>query len=199
MARSASSSTWSSLPTWRAAHGGQAGARPRRQGDHPARGRTVRRRESSVKQIVRKAGFVKRPLRSDVAALPLGRCWSSDRGMLRGAAVSGSGRVHAGAADRRTCSERQPFDRVTLIDGTVLIVDPISPRPLPVIDPAKEKQAAARPRTPRSRRREHLRGPSGQDRDAGQRKAGRPRRSGGRRGQASSACKGPPRRFATSR
>ena len=33
----------------------------------------------------------------------------------------------------------EPFDRVTLIDGTVLLVDPVSPRPLPVIDTAKER------------------------------------------------------------
>jgi peptide/nickel transport system substrate-binding protein len=33
-----------------------------------------------------------------------------------------------------------PFDRITLVDGTVLIVDPVSPRPLPVIDPAKTKK-----------------------------------------------------------
>ena len=33
-----------------------------------------------------------------------------------------------------------PFDRITLVDGTVLIVDPVSPRPLPVIDPAKAKK-----------------------------------------------------------
>jgi peptide/nickel transport system substrate-binding protein len=31
-----------------------------------------------------------------------------------------------------------PFDRITLIDGTVLVVEPISPRPLPVIDPTKD-------------------------------------------------------------
>jgi peptide/nickel transport system substrate-binding protein len=32
-----------------------------------------------------------------------------------------------------------PFDRITLIDGTVVIVDPISPRPLPPYDPAKKR------------------------------------------------------------
>ena len=37
-----------------------------------------------------------------------------------------------------------PFDRVTLIDGTVLIVDPISPRPLPTNDPAKEREKQRR-------------------------------------------------------
>jgi len=32
-----------------------------------------------------------------------------------------------------------PFDRITLIDGTVLVVDPISPRPLPPYDPTKKQ------------------------------------------------------------
>jgi peptide/nickel transport system substrate-binding protein len=39
-----------------------------------------------------------------------------------------------------------PFDRVTLIDGTVLIVDPVSPRPLPAYDATKEKKAFSPPR-----------------------------------------------------
>ena len=34
----------------------------------------------------------------------------------------------------------EPFDRLTLIDNTVLIVEPVSPRPLPVIDPKKERE-----------------------------------------------------------
>jgi peptide/nickel transport system substrate-binding protein len=34
-----------------------------------------------------------------------------------------------------------PFDRITLNDGTVLVVEPISPRPLPPYDPAKDKQS----------------------------------------------------------
>lgn len=42
-----------------------------------------------------------------------------------------------GAAD---LLRSQPFDRITLIDNTVLIVDPVSPRPLPVIDPKKERE-----------------------------------------------------------
>ncbi|WP_406699925.1 ABC transporter substrate-binding protein [Singulisphaera sp. Ch08] len=33
-----------------------------------------------------------------------------------------------------------PFDRVTLIDGTILTVDPVSPRPLPVYDAEKERK-----------------------------------------------------------
>ena len=34
-----------------------------------------------------------------------------------------------------------PFDRITLTDGTVLIVDPVSPRPLPTPDPSKTKKS----------------------------------------------------------
>ncbi len=34
----------------------------------------------------------------------------------------------------------EPFDRLTLIDNSVLIVEPVSPRPLPVIDPKKERE-----------------------------------------------------------
>ena len=37
-----------------------------------------------------------------------------------------------------------PFDRLTLIDGTVLKIDPVSPRPLPVIDPKKAKARKTR-------------------------------------------------------
>ncbi|SIN82413.1 peptide/nickel transport system substrate-binding protein [Singulisphaera sp. GP187] len=33
-----------------------------------------------------------------------------------------------------------PFDRVTLIDGSILIVDPVSPRPLPAYDAEKERK-----------------------------------------------------------
>ncbi len=32
-----------------------------------------------------------------------------------------------------------PFDRLTLIDGAVLIIDPVSPRPLPPVEPPKSK------------------------------------------------------------
>jgi peptide/nickel transport system substrate-binding protein len=33
-----------------------------------------------------------------------------------------------------------PFDRITLNDGTVVIVDPITPRPLPTYDAVKERE-----------------------------------------------------------
>ncbi len=39
-----------------------------------------------------------------------------------------------------------PFDRITLIDGTVLLVEPISPRPLPVYDPVKQREERRRAR-----------------------------------------------------
>jgi len=42
-----------------------------------------------------------------------------------------------------------PFDRVTLIDGTVFLVEPVSPRPLPVIDP-KDKDGRRRARGKKS-------------------------------------------------
>ena len=41
-----------------------------------------------------------------------------------------------------------PFDRVTLIDGTDLLVDPVSPRPLPAPDPSKESKRRERNRKP---------------------------------------------------
>jgi peptide/nickel transport system substrate-binding protein len=37
-----------------------------------------------------------------------------------------------------------PFDRITLIDGTVLIIEPVSPRPLPVYDPKQERERRRR-------------------------------------------------------
>ena len=52
-----------------------------------------------------------------------------------------------------------PFDRITLVDGTVLIVDPVSPRPLPPIDPAKTR-SRRRPGSREARRRSRWRGTS---------------------------------------
>jgi peptide/nickel transport system substrate-binding protein len=40
-----------------------------------------------------------------------------------------------------------PFDRITLIDGTELVVEPVSPRPLPPYDPSKDRKPR-RKRTP---------------------------------------------------
>src|SRR4051794_33691745 len=42
-----------------------------------------------------------------------------------------------------------PFDRITLTDGTVLDVDPVSPRPLPAYDPSKNRKTEKNPRPPR--------------------------------------------------
>jgi peptide/nickel transport system substrate-binding protein len=39
-----------------------------------------------------------------------------------------------------------PFDRITLTDGTELIVEPISPRPLPAYDPKKEREVRRKAR-----------------------------------------------------
>ena len=39
-----------------------------------------------------------------------------------------------------------PFDRIMLIDGTTLVVEPISPRPLPAYDPVKERDMKRRAR-----------------------------------------------------
>ncbi len=43
-----------------------------------------------------------------------------------------------------------PFDRITLIDGTVLLVEPVSPRPLPVRDPVKERDKKRQARESRT-------------------------------------------------
>jgi peptide/nickel transport system substrate-binding protein len=42
----------------------------------------------------------------------------------------------------------EPFDRVTLVDGTVIIVEPLSPRPLPTIDKKKAREAEERIKNP---------------------------------------------------
>ena len=41
-----------------------------------------------------------------------------------------------------------PFDRVTLIDGTELVVEPVSPRPLLASEPSKESKRRERNRKP---------------------------------------------------
>jgi peptide/nickel transport system substrate-binding protein len=42
----------------------------------------------------------------------------------------------------------QPFDRLTLTDGTVIEVEPVSPRPLPPYDPKKEKDRVKKSQGP---------------------------------------------------
>jgi peptide/nickel transport system substrate-binding protein len=61
--------------------------------------------------------------------------------------VAGDGLVHRAAAQDPPAPKTTdqllraaPFDRITLIDGTFLVVDPISPRPLPTYDPVKERE-----------------------------------------------------------
>ena len=93
-----------------------------------------------------------------------------------------------------------PFDRVTLIDGTDLIVEPVSPRPLPAIDPSKDSKRRGRDRKPVIPPEGNIFvGRADQDRAARQRQGGRPGRRGQRRGQASSAARGGPTRYAITR
>ena len=75
---------------------------------------------------------------------------------------------HCTAPESNDLLRAAPFDRITLIDGTVLIVDPVSPRPLPPLRPAKDaKSSGGATRGRRSPRREHHRRQADQDRDAG--------------------------------
>ena len=92
----------------------------------------------------RKAGSVKRLVASFCAsALVDGSCCSRSRPARAIVAAAGAGSGGAG----KTTDEllrAVPFDRITLIDGTVMVVDPVSPRPLPTIDPAKEREKKRR-------------------------------------------------------
>jgi peptide/nickel transport system substrate-binding protein len=61
-------------------------------------------------------------------------------GLLLCGSLSGIGQEPAAALPLPDDVLRStPFDRITLSDGTILLVDPFSPRPLPTIDPAKIK------------------------------------------------------------
>jgi peptide/nickel transport system substrate-binding protein len=46
---------------------------------------------------------------------------------------------HAQEIDGGSMLRSAPFDRITLIDGSSIDVEPVSPRPLPAFDPKKEK------------------------------------------------------------
>ena len=114
----------------------------------------------------------------------------SDRG--RGCSMLAPSGTDAAPAERRPINllRAAPFDRVTLIDGTVLIVDPVSPRPLP---------RSTRPRSARSSgvaRRTRFRsegniipGVKTKLEMPGQEKEVDAERSAGRRGQAASAAR----------
>ena len=90
----------------------------------------------------RKAGSVKRLVYSFALALVDGFP-GHDRGRVLDASRRGTGGRRRGKTTDQLL-RAVPFDRVTLIDGTVLIVDPVSPRPLPTYDPAKEREKKRR-------------------------------------------------------
>lgn len=50
--------------------------------------------------------------------------------------------AQAGPGGSEDLLKSPPFDRITLNDGTVVTVEPISPRPLPPYDPKKDAEAA---------------------------------------------------------
>ncbi|HMF36765.1 MAG TPA: ABC transporter substrate-binding protein, partial [Isosphaeraceae bacterium] len=63
-------------------------------------------------------------------------------GAIHNASRTGHGQEPPAAAGGPTTSDplrSPPFDRITLIDGTILIIDPVSPRPLRAPEPAKSK------------------------------------------------------------
>src|SRR5262249_12473359 len=61
--------------------------------------------------------------------------------VVLGLALAGQGQGTApGPSATAELLKRQPFDRITLIDGVGLEVEPVSPRPLPPYDPAKEEK-----------------------------------------------------------
>jgi len=78
------------------------------------------------------------------ALLVLAGAWSA---VLPGRAQDAPSAPEPGSDDLLRAA---PFDRITLIDGTVLIVDPVSPRPLPAYDPSKNKDGKRRGRDSRS-------------------------------------------------
>src|SRR5436190_23638478 len=57
-------------------------------------------------------------------------------GTSRAQEAAGAPEPGPGAAD---LLRAVPFDRITLTDGTVLVVEPVSPRPLPVYNPTEER------------------------------------------------------------
>jgi peptide/nickel transport system substrate-binding protein len=68
--------------------------------------------------------------------LVLAASWSSPGVVLGQAPPAG-----AAAGARTDVLRSAPFDRITLSDNTVLLVEPVSPRPLPHYDPVKEQKS----------------------------------------------------------
>ncbi len=68
----------------------------------------------------------------------LAAAWSGPR--------EGNGQDATGLPSGKDPIKTAPFDRITLTDGSVINVDPISPRPLPPPETAKEKRAKIRAR-----------------------------------------------------
>jgi peptide/nickel transport system substrate-binding protein len=91
------------------------------------RGNSVGRRDSPVSRSMGVTGAVAFAIVIVIGALALSR--------TAGAQEGGSGPAAAGSTD---LLQATPYDRITLVDGSVHVVEPISPRPLPVIDPSRD-------------------------------------------------------------
>ena len=99
-------------------------------------------------------------IREPLPALPgdrrgrhgLGRLLGMGMGLLAVLAAAWSGPREGNAQDAKGVPagkdliKTAPFDRITLTDGSVINVDPISPRPLPPPETAKEKRDKLRAR-----------------------------------------------------
>ncbi len=184
------------LPSGGLLDGGQTGDRPGRKGDHPARGRLTGWRESPMNKPRGADTMMNQPRRLMLAtgasavlfcigawvldAAQPGSRWP--RAWLERFASSPALRSHH--ADRRHGPDRRTRQ---------------SP-PFAGHRPDEGRQARrARPWPGDPARGKHLRGPQGQDRDAGQRQAGWPRRRGQPTRSGFISCKGRPTRFAISR
>jgi peptide/nickel transport system substrate-binding protein len=63
---------------------------------------------------------------------------------LAGTVRTVCGQAAASVANTSDLLRAAPFDRLTLIDGSVWLIDPVSPRPLPAYDPSKERERRKR-------------------------------------------------------
>src|SRR5205085_2079201 len=92
----------------------------------PSRSSPIDRpRDATMKPLMR---IPRRLVPAISVAMVLVAAWAAPR---PGAGQGGGARVDDLLA-------ATPFDRITLADGTVLEVEPISPRPLPAYDPKKD-------------------------------------------------------------